>query len=111
MNTKKFDEILKSRIYKIEQILGVKAKEYSRNGDRLHNFNTASNITGKPREEVLWNGFALKHLVSVNDIVSDLNESKLPTKELVDEKIGDLINYLILLEACLIETIENEQLG
>jgi hypothetical protein len=44
-----------------------------------------------------------KHLVSIKDIVSD----NVPiTDQLVSEKIGDVINYLILLEAMLNQRCE-----
>jgi len=42
----------------------------------------------------------VKHLVSVFDLI----EGRIPTsQEMIDEKIGDMINYLILLEAVLKE--------
>jgi hypothetical protein len=103
-----FQYILNERVCQIEDVLAKKAREYVRNEDRLHNFNVASIISNKTREDVLWNGFALKHLVSVFDMVNDINEGKLPKKELVDEKIGDLINYLILLEVSIKDKINNE---
>jgi hypothetical protein len=50
-------------------------------------------------QEALW-GMALKHLISVMDLVA----GRLPaSKATVDEKVGDLINYLILLEAVFAE--------
>ena len=52
-------------------------------------------------------GFMLKHIVSINDIIEQSKEGKLPSREVIDEKIGDVINYFILLEACLVERIQN----
>jgi len=92
-----FNKVLNSRLEKTKFILGVKAKEYVRNGDRLHNFNVAATTNKESREKALW-GMATKHLVSVMDMINDTEEGKMPSDELVDEKIGDLINYLILLE-------------
>lgn len=108
MNEVEFSALLHRRLELIENVLGEKAKEYVRNGDRLHNFRRAAEISGLTKEEVLWNGFALKHLTSVFDIVDDIKKGKLPSKELADEKIGDLINYLILLEACIEDSREEE---
>jgi hypothetical protein len=44
-----------------------------------------------------------KHWVSVLDIIDKLVTNNYVSGELIDEKIGDSINYLILLEAMLIE--------
>lgn len=109
MDNTEFEEFLENRLKSIKHSLGVKAKEYVREGNKLHNFDRGAKISGKTREEVLWNGFALKHLVSVFDLIDDVTKGNIPSKELVDEKIGDLINYLILLEACFQKTRkENE---
>lgn len=95
MRVETFEQILQSRIEKTQAILGNKAEEYAMGGDRLYNFNAAARIDGVTPEKALW-GMAKKHLVSVMDLV----EGRLkPTKHNIDEKIGDMINYLILLEA------------
>lgn len=101
MQSKDFNIIIETRLSECRRILIEKAKEYAKGDvDKLHNFNKASEITGECREKVLF-GFALKHLVSVMDIINDMNNSKtyIPSRELTSEKIGDLINYLLLLEA------------
>lgn len=92
--------ILEKRIEKIKTVLGNKAKEYSSDKDRLHNFKVAARIQNTTPEKAAF-GMALKHLVSVMDIIE--NTPKKPSKEMVDEKIGDLVNYLILIEALLLE--------
>ena len=94
-----FDKLLNERIEKIIQVLGSKAKEYAHQGDRLHNFKVAARIDGVSAVKAAW-GMAKKHLVSVIDIVN----GDLPNNvEIVDEKIGDMVNYLILMEALLKE--------
>lgn len=101
MKTETFEVILKARIEQIQKVLGAKAKEYALGGDRLHNFKTAAAIARSTAPKALW-GMAMKHLVSVVDLV----EERLPVTEyFVNEKIGDLINYLILLEAALLEPL------
>lgn len=89
-----FDQVLKERLRKIEKILGEKAKEYAKNNDRYHNFNVAARIRNTSPEEAL-SGMMMKHIVCVMDLIED---PKSATFELIDEKIGDNINYLILLE-------------
>jgi hypothetical protein len=107
MKDREFQEVLQQRLKKIEQTLGQKAKEYAAEGDKLHNFNVGARITGQIREKVLW-GFALKHYISFLDILDNVEKGKLPTEEMVDQKIGDLINYLVLVEASLKDRIDGE---
>lgn len=99
-----FDEVLEDRLKKIRLSLLIKGKEYRRNNDPLHNFNRGAELSGQSREKVLW-GFALKHHVSFLDMLDDMDMGKFPKIETVDEKIGDLINYLILCEASIKDKI------
>ncbi len=107
MLTEEFNKIVEQRIAKIKETLIEKTKEYATADDRLHNFNKGEQISGKPREIVLW-GFALKHYISFMDILDNIEKGILPTEKLIDEKIGDLINYLILEEACIKDKINKE---
>lgn len=99
MTPQEFETILDRRLTKCREVLGTKAKEYAHNGDRLYNFRKAGTINNKPMPEALWE-MSTKHLVSVIDLVNGVLP---PTQHNVDEKIGDMINYLILLEAVLQE--------
>ncbi|MRS02022.1 hypothetical protein EG832_02135 [bacterium] len=99
MNFEDFGKLLQARLQRTEKVLSGKAKEYSMNGDRLHNFKVAARITGETPEKALF-GMFLKHLVSIMDIIDKPGSA---TPEQTDEKIGDAINYLILLEAMLSE--------
>jgi len=101
MNDQIADAILDVRLKKIRETLGVKAKEYMRNGDRLYNFNRGALITQQSREAYLLKGLAMKQIVSCIDIVDDLENNKLASDAMIEEKIGDVINYMILLEMCL----------
>jgi hypothetical protein len=102
MTPENFDQLLQRRLTKCQEVLGSKAGEYAYNGDRLHNFRVAAQMNNEPMAKALW-GMATKHLVSVQDLVKGLLA---PTQHNVDEKIGDMINYLILLEAVLQECQE-----
>jgi hypothetical protein len=99
MNTETFDKIINERCRLIKSILSSKAKEYAR-GDRLHNFKRAGSFMNKTPEAVCF-GFAMKHFTSIADMVDDIEQGKTPHEELAQEKLGDAINYLILLEAIL----------
>ena len=95
MEATEFNELLEERIKKIKETLESKAGEYSSKSDRLHNFKVAAQISDSTPQHALW-GMAMKHLVSVVDLISGRLENN---RANVDEKIGDMINYLILLEA------------
>ena len=107
LTNEKADQYLEEILSNTKQVLGVKAKEYVRNEDRMHNFNIGAIRAGKLREEIL-EGFRLKHIISREDIINDLKEGKLPSKELVNEKFGDIVNYYILEWMSLLNRIDNE---
>ena len=92
-----FDGMLDERLKKIKDTLSLKASGYAFNSDRLHNFKVAGQISDQPPTKALW-GMAMKHLVSITDLIEGRLENN---RGNVDEKIGDMINYLILLEALL----------
>jgi len=98
MNADQFNSILQKRLESIESTLGSKAKEYAI-GDRLYNFKRAAEILRTTPQKALA-GMFMKHLVSVMDLIEG---SIAATEPMVNEKIGDAINYLILLEAILKE--------
>jgi len=99
MLAKEFDEIVKNRLKLIKEILLKKRAEYAPGGkDRLHNFKRAAAMLGTTQEQALV-GMWAKHVVSILDIC----DGQPAGREMIDEKIGDAINYLILLEAALKE--------
>lgn len=110
MNNKIFTKILNERILKIQFTLSKKAEEYASDQDCLYNFKRAAEINQTNAADSLW-GIATKHLVSIMDLVKETNcltENVNVYLNRIDEKIGDLINYLILLEAILKENFIND---
>lgn len=101
-----FAKVLESTLQSIQQSLGVKALEYIRNDNAMHNFDVGAKITGLSRERVIY-GFALKHEISISDMRDDIDKGILPTKEMVEEKFGDAINYKILEKASILQRIES----
>ncbi len=99
MNATDFEVILETRIAKTRAVLAGKAKEYSTDQNRLHNFETAADELGGTPAEACW-GFLKKHLVSVRDLALGVRPT---TASLINEKIGDAVNYLILMEAILLD--------
>ena len=117
MNIKKFNKMLEKRVEKTRQVLDSKNKEYASDVDKLHNFKRAGNMLQCSPEFALV-GMWTKHIISLLDIVDKINKEDVKlnnmfvckpddvTIPLVEEKIGDAINYLILLEALIKERYE-----
>ena len=102
MNAKDFDKIVADRMDWCEQTLLAKGEEYSREGDRLWNFKSAGRKLNCHPAQALA-GMEVKHDVSIDDIIDGLAQGVVPPKEMVAEKIGDSINYLLLLEGLIEE--------
>lgn len=102
MTNKKFNRYLDEKLEEIKRMLGKKQSEYSANGDRFHNFKRAAEIIRCTPEQAL-RGMLVKQLVSVFDM---LEKGATYTGAHVKEKCGDVINYMILLEAMLLEGLK-----
>lgn len=101
MTPEKFEVVLSNALYRTQKILASKGKEYG-SEDRLHNFKRAGEADGITPEQALW-GMFLKHYISIRDLVKG---NQPLTEKMISEKIGDGINYFILLEALFIEKLE-----
>jgi len=104
MTREEFSKRVEKRIDLVRQTLLTKHKEYAKDDNVFRNFDEAAGGLSlhSTSAEVLWS-YMTKHLVSIKDIVSD----NVPVDNaIVSEKIGDVINYLILLEAMLNEKCE-----
>lgn len=102
MTPQQFDELVNDRMAWCRETLCAKGEEYSRDGDRLWNFKVAGRKLGCHPAQALA-GMMTKHVVSVDDIIDGLAKGVVPPRELVAEKIGDSINYLLLLEGLIEE--------
>lgn len=102
MQVSDFDLLLERRIELIRSVLSSKVSEYASDADRLHNFKRSAEVLGcSPAQAAL--GYMTKHFVSVMDIIkADAAGQKTPVLVL-NEKLGDLVNYVILIEALLKE--------
>jgi hypothetical protein len=108
MEKTKFDKCIENRIARIREVLSSKAQEYATEGNRFHNFDVAARILDCTPEHALQ-GMMLKHIVSVFDLIQWAKEEEdLITATVIDEKIGDTINYLILLEGLLLRRFESK---
>lgn len=114
MKPEDFQEVVGHMLDHCNSTLVLKAKEYSRNNDSLHNFNKGVEMSDKneSREEVIW-GMARKHWISITDIRNDVKIGNLPSQSMIDEKFGDMINYLLIEYASItdkINTLEVESI-
>ena len=100
MNIEKFNELLEQRFEKTRNVLVVKNKEYGLDEDVLHSFRDQADMSmHNTPPAVAWE-LLVKHLYSIRRMVSEFEATGMPpTTELTDEKIGDAINYLVLIEA------------
>lgn len=109
MTIEDFEVLSRARFdHCIELMIQQKHKEYSRNNDKLYNFKRAGEILRCTPFKALLGMFS-KHLVSIIDIVEDIDKGIMPSQEMLDSKIGDAINYHVLLEALIIERIKNQE--
>lgn len=99
MTREEFNRRVEKRIDLVRQSLLAKHKEYADDDNVFRNFDEAAGgfSLHSTSAEVLWS-YMTKHLVSIKDIVA---ENKGADSAVISEKIGDVINYLILLEAML----------
>jgi hypothetical protein len=106
MDIKEFSGLARNRFDKCyDMVTKSKHKEYSRRGDKLHNFKEAGKINDCSPESALW-GMVVKQVVSVKDLIADIEAGKTPSMIMVEEKISDVINYMVLLEALISERQE-----
>ena len=101
MRSEEFEAVIKDRIAMCLDTLIIKANEYATE-DRLHNFKVAGKIQ-HVNPVVALAGMMAKHTVSVYDLIAQYGEGKEIPAGMWDEKIGDSINYLLLLTALLVE--------
>ena len=102
---KEFDKQVKHILEKIKLILVKKGKEYRRNNNPFHNFEEGAKISGQTPERVLQ-GFLLKHFISYQDILNDLDKGILPKQEMIDEKFTDILVYFTIQNIMLSERIK-----
>lgn len=102
MNNTEFEKIITEQFDSCRGTLLKKAEEYADDTDRLHNFKIAAKLQGVTPLTALG-GMMAKHTVSVYDLIRRHENGFEIKKEMWDEKIGDSINYLLLMQGLLAE--------
>lgn len=82
-------------LLRLKELLIVKGKEYRRNNDPYHNFNEGAKILQVRAMHVL-NFFRLKHLISIADLLKDLEQGLKISEAQVNEKYDDILVYTLI---------------
>ena len=106
MTYDKFMELLEERFNKTRETYSTKMIEYANVNDVFESFKKGVGFSFHDTPEgVAWE-YACKHFESIKTIISKC-PVEVPTDELLEEKIGDAINYLIILEGLIKERGDN----
>ena len=102
MDNHDFEEYIKDTVDRSLNTLFAKSDAYNDpDGDRLRNFKVAAELQHTTPVKALA-GMMAKHTVSVYDLIDKSDEEWIEWKTWY-EKIGDSINYLLLLSALIHE--------
>lgn len=97
MDAEGLREAFERRRQLCQDVLIEKNAEYATDTDVMHNFAKAADLIGCTPEQALF-GFLTKHIISLSDMVAK-GDPEYYTQTEWDEKIGDTLNYLFLLDA------------
>lgn len=102
--TELYNKTINETLDRCRSLLCSKQQEYAPDADPLANFKKGAVMGNSSPEQVLWM-YCLKHLVSVRDIIY----GEVPaSKEVIQEKTGDIINYMVLLNCLIAEKGEKQ---
>lgn len=104
MTPERFDEFFEETYRREALVLRSKAHQYASSQDRLENFKDAAMLLRTTPERVLF-GYVTKHLMRLTDLILS---GETVGKETSNEVIGDIRNYMLLLQALYYERNENE---
>lgn len=107
MKQKQFDDIIQNTIETSLTTLTEKNASYNPNEDKLAGFKTAARLRGVTPLQAL-SGMKVKHTSFVQDVLE--GRIALPSEEVIQEKFGDEINYLLLALCLIAEMREDEDL-
>ena len=100
MTRKQFvQDVVQRRVQLIQEVLEHKNSEYADKEDVFKAFTESLPLSfHDTKQAVAWE-FMVKHLQSIKMIIEAKAKSgKLPDEKVLEEKIGDAVNYLILIE-------------
>ena len=109
MKADKFEQLCRELLEKSEDTLFRKSKEYASDEDRLANFRQPTSMMGMSTAEVCLM-YQMKHIASIAKIAKETSQGVLPSKELLQEKCQDMLNYTLIFYTTVMEMIEAQEL-
>jgi len=103
MTRDQFDLFLLSFFNRTQKILTSKSKEYASDADIFLSFKKGTGFSFHNEAEKVAYEYLCKHLESIKTMLDNLD--KPPNKDYIEEKIGDAVNYLIIIEGLIKERI------
>ena len=101
MKKTEFNKLVDERIKLIQSLLQKKGAEYATDQDVFHNFEEGAKMSFHDKREMVAWEYMMKHMISIKDMISSKDAYSEYT---IREKFGDAINYLILMEAMMLES-------
>lgn len=99
MNSRELLKIVRVRHHERIQTLEKKGSIYSKPTDRLENFRDSALLNNQRPQQALW-GMVTKHIIAVKKAVQS---GEVPSHKWRAEYLGDIHNFLDLLEAIWVE--------
>lgn len=104
MTPSAFNDVVNRQVSHCLNLLCAKGSEYAPGTDRLIAFKKAAALQGRTQAQAAL-GMLAKHLISVVDMIQS---KETYSAEKWDEKIGDSINYFLIIRAIVTEETEDE---
>ena len=108
MNREDYNKAINLLSEVVNQNINKKNDEYADDQNTLQHFEKGGKKRGISREKMLLN-WATKHDISIDDIVEKAERGEYARKEVLDEKIGDMITYYTILYASLLDRLKETQ--
>lgn len=109
MKSEDWNKVIERRLELIKEVLATKGEEYARE-DSFSQLKEVAVMSEVTPEQACWTALS-KHLVSVRALVQDYAKGALPHKPMrpiIQEKIGDAICYLVILEGLFEERLSDK---
>lgn len=113
MNRSEFNGLVEEAIERTRNVLIRKGAEYAGDVNVFHNFDAGTGISlHNTNVAVAWE-YACKHLQSIKDLIKYVEDNGTTNANvaLVNEKFGDAINYLLLMEGMFKKMIAEQEVG
>ena len=107
MKAQDFEKCSKEIINHCFATLFKKKEEYASDTDRLDNFKQPTSLfrTNPAKICMMYDS---KHIASMVKMAEDVDKGILPTREMLEEKVGDYINYGLLFYANMLEIMNDK---